>query len=297
MLSRRTDLALEARALCPDAGALAGVISRTGRREGFAVTTVEITDDRGAEALGKPMGRYVTLELDPLLRRQPDSFSRAARALSAELQTLLTVPDGAPVLVVGLGNRSITPDLLGPMALDHTLVTRHLVTGASDFFGSYRPVSALAPGVLSATGMESAEIAAAVSSSLRPACVIVVDALASRSLSRLCRTVQLADSGLSPGSGVGNHRLALDRASLGVPVLSVGVPTVVDAATLALDVLEESGLEEPEPDALCGLGSDLFVTPREIDAQVSALAKLLGYGLSMALNPQLSVEDLMALLE
>lgn len=297
MISRRTDLALEARALCPDAGALEGVVSYTSRREGFAVTTVEITSAGGAEALGKPMGRYVTLELDPLLRRQSDSFSRAVRAFSAELRALLPISDAAPVLVVGLGNRSITPDLLGPLALEHTLVTRHLVDRASDYFGSFRPVSALAPGVLSATGMESAEISAAVSSALRPSCVIVVDALASRSLSRLCRTVQLADSGLAPGSGVGNHRVALDRATLGVPVLSVGVPTVVDAATLALDVLEESGLGEPKHDALCGLGADLFVTPREIDAQVAALAKLLGYGLSMALNPQLSVEDLMALLE
>lgn len=297
MLCRRTDLALEARALCPDAAALEGVISHTGRREGFAVTTVEVTDSRGAEALGKPVGRYVTLELEPLLRRQPDSFSRGVRALSAELRALLPIPDSAPVLVVGLGNRSITPDLLGPLVLDHTLVTRHLVAGASEHFGSFRPVSALAPGVLSATGMESAEIAAAVSSALHPACVIAVDALASRSLARLCRTVQLANSGLAPGSGVGNHRLALDQASLGVPVLSVGVPTVVDAATLALDLLEDAGLDQPDPDALCGLGAELFVTPREIDAQVAALAKLLGYALSMALNPQLSVEDLMALLE
>lgn len=297
MLIRRSDLALEARALCPDAGALRGVVSRVRDREGFPVTTVEVTSPEGARALGKPVGSYVTLELDPLLCRQADAFSRAASALAAELRSLLPGDSASPVLIVGLGNRNITPDILGPLVLEHTLVTRHLVSAAPAHFGDCRPVSALAPGVLSATGMESAEVTAAVSSALRPACVVVVDALASRSLSRLCRTVQLSDTGISPGSGVGNHRMALDQETLGVPVLSVGVPTVVEASTLALDILEESGLGDVEPEALCGDGADLFVTPREIDAQIATLAKLLGYGLSMALNPQLSLEDLMALLE
>lgn len=294
MLVRRTDLALEAQALCRDSAALSGVISRETLRDGFPVTTVEVTTEAGAKAIGKPLGRYVTLELDPLLRRQPGAFERAAAALSAELRLFL--PEG-PALVVGLGNRAITPDLLGPMTLDHLLVTRHLVSAAAEYFGEYRPVAALAPGVLSATGMESAEITAAVSSALGPACVVVVDALASRGLSRLCRTVQLSDAGISPGSGVGNHRQALDRNSLGVPVLSVGVPTVVDAATLACDLLDEVGQDVYEPDSLAGLGAELFVTPREIDAQVASLSKLLGYSLSMALNPHLTVADLLALLE
>ena len=297
MLVRRSDLALEAQALCPDAGVLRGVASHVRDRDGFPVTTVEVTSPEGARALGKPVGSYVTLDLDPLLSHQTEAFSRAASVLAAELRALLPGDPGSPVLVVGLGNRNITPDLLGPLALDHTLVTRHLVSAAPAHFGDFRPVSALAPGVLSDTGMESAEITAAVSSALHPACVIVVDALASRSLSRLCRTVQLSDTGISPGSGVGNHRMALDQETLGVPVLSVGVPTVVEASTLALDILEESGLGDVEPEALCGCGEDLFVTPREIDAQIATLAKLLGYGLSMALNPQLSLEDLMALLE
>lgn len=297
MLIRRSDLALEARALCPDAGALRGVVSRVRDRDGFPVTTVEVTSAEGAKVLGKPVGSYVTLELDPLLSRQAEAFSRAASVLAAELRALLPGDPGSPALIVGLGNRNITPDFLGPLVLEHTLVTRHLVSAAPAHFGDCRPVSAMAPGVLSATGMESAEITAAVSSALRPACVIVVDALASRSLSRLCRTVQLSDTGIAPGSGVGNHRMALDRETLGVPVLSVGVPTVVEASTLALDILEESGLGDVEPEALCGGGGDLFVTPREIDAQIATLAKLLGYSLSMALNPQLSLEDLMALLE
>ncbi len=299
MAIRRTDLALEAHQLQLEerAGALSGVISRESSREGYAVTTVEVRSGSAARALGKEIGRYVTVELDGLLRRETDAFPRAVEALSAELQALLPVEKDAPVLLVGLGNRAITPDLLGPLALEHTLVTRHLVTGAPEHFGSYRPVSAITPGVLSSTGMESAEIAAAVTSALHPACVVAVDALAARSLSRVCRTVQLSDTGITPGSGVGNHRSALNAATLGVPVLTVGVPTVVDGATLALDILAQAGREELDPDALAGQGADVFVTPREIDTQVADLAKVVGYALSMALNPHLTVDDLMLLLE
>lgn len=299
MAIRRTDLALEAHQLRVEAGEhdLPGVISRESTRAGYAVTTVEVRSEQGAQALGKEVGRYVTLELDGLLRRETDAFPRAVEALAAELEALLPVKEGEPVLVVGLGNRAITPDLLGPLALEHTLVTRHLVTGAPEHFGSYRPVCAITPGVLSSTGMESAEIAAAVTSALQPACVVAVDALASRSLSRVCRTVQLSDTGITPGSGVGNHRSALTQASLGVPVLTVGVPTVVDGATLALDILAQAGREELDPDALAGKGADVFVTPREIDAQVADLAKVVGYALSMAFNPHLTVDDLMLLLE
>ena len=294
---RRTDLALEARQLCAQSAELPGVSSRESVREGFAVTTVQVLDEEGARILGKPVGRYVTLELDGLLRRETDAFPRAVHALAAELEALLPPEPKAPALVVGLGNRAITPDLLGPLTLEHTLVTRHLVAGAPEHFGAFRPVSAIAPGVLSTTGMESAEAAAAVAAAVRPDCVLVVDALASRSLSRVCRTVQLSDTGITPGSGVGNHRMALTRESLGVPVLSIGVPTVVDGATLALDILAQAGREELDPEALGGQGADVFVTPREIDTQTADLAKVIGYGLSLALNPQLTVDDLMLLLE
>lgn len=301
MAVRRTDLALEARQLWMESAAgtaaLKGVDARESIREGFPVTIVEVLDDQGEKALGKPVGRYVTLELDGLLRRETDAFPRAASALAAELKDLLPVGTVEPALVVGLGNRAITPDLLGPLALDHILVTRHLVAGAPEHFGNYRAVSAMTPGVLSSTGMESAEITAAVTSAVKPGCVLVIDALASRSLARVCRTVQLSDAGIVPGSGVGNHRAALTKESLGVPVLSIGVPTVVDGATLALDILAQAGREDIDPEALAGQGRNLFVTPREIDAQVADLAKVIGYGVSMALNPHLTVDDLMLLLE
>ena len=135
------------------------------------------------------------------------------------------------------------------------------------------------------------------SGAAKPAAVLVIDALASRSLERVCRTVQLSDTGISPGSGVGNHRSALNRDTLGVPVLAIGVPTVVDGATLALDILAQAGVDGVEPESLGGRGSDLFVTPREIDVQVAALAKAIGYGINLALHPQLTLADLELLLE
>ena len=192
-------------------------------------------------------------------------------------------------MVVGLGNLAITPDLVGPLAVDHTLVTRHLVAHLKEF-AHLRPVAALAAGVLATTGVESGQLIQAVAERLRPGCIVAVDALASRSVERLCRTVQISDTGIVPGSGVGNHRMALNRQTLGVPVLAVGVPTVVEASTLAMDLLgREEGEDLP--------GRELFVTPREVDSRVADLARVIGYGVSLALNPELSVDDLTMLLE
>ena len=302
MAVRRTDLAVEARQLWEETAAgttkLEGVTAEERERNGFSVTFVEILNEHGAQALGKPVGKYVSLELDGLLRREEDAFHRAAQAIADELREMLdTITDKAPVLVVGLGNRAITPDLLGPLAAEHLLVTRHLVEGVPEHFGDYRPVSAIVPGVLASTGLESAEITTAVAGTAKPAAVVVIDALAARSMERICRTVQISDSGIAPGSGVGNHRSVLDRATLGVPVVSVGVPTVVDGATLALDILAEEGIENLEPQTLNGRGADLFVTPREIDTQVACLAKVIGYGIDLALHPNLSLSDLEMLLE
>ena len=294
MDQRRTDLAVEAAQLWRErggVGALPGVESRESKREGYPVTTVKILDCRGEQALGKPAGTYVTLTLEGLARRENDAFGRAARAVAAELTPLLKLSKGSPVLVVGLGNRSITPDDIGPKAADHTMVTRHLVEQVPEHFGSFRPVAALAAGVLGTTGVESGELVRAVAEKVRPACVIVVDALASRSLSRVCTTVQLADTGITPGSGVGNARAALDRASLGVPVIAVGVPTVVDGATLAADLLAEAGQAHLDPQALQGAGEGLMVTPRDIDARVTDLAKVVGFGINLALQTGLTVED------
>ena len=295
MLKRRTDLVVEAAELwresAPGAGKLPGVESREALREGYKVTTVKVLDDRGAEALGKPVGSYVTLSLDGLARREEDAFGRAVRALAAELRPLLPRDEKAPALVVGLGNRSITPDTIGPKAADHTLVTRHLVDMAPEHFGSFRPVAALAAGVLGTTGVESGELVRALVDKIRPACVLAVDALASRSLSRVCSTIQIADTGICPGSGVGNARAALNEETLGVKVIAIGVPTVVDAATLTCDVLAEAGRGDLDPQALDGAGDGLIVTPKDIDSRAADLSKVIGYGIDLALHPHLTIED------
>ena len=280
---RRTDLAMEARELWQERAGqtaqLPGVRAEERKRAGMPVTVVQVLDERGEQALGKPRGTYVTL-------------TRAVEAVAAELGELLEQIDlkKGPVLVAGLGNRAITPDAIGPRVHDCTLVTRHLVGRMPEQFGHLRPVASVSAEVMGSTGLESQELVASVCQSIRPCCVIAVDALASRSLDRLCRTVQLADTGISPGSGVGNHRAALDEESLGVPVLAIGVPTVVEGATLAADLLGCDRLPQSAP------GRDILVTPRDIDRQVADLSKILGYAISMALQPGLGLEELELLL-
>ena len=291
MLKRRTDLAMEEKELYEGAGLLSGVKSQDREREGYPVNVVDILDATGSLALHKPVGKYVTLTLDGLKRREPDAFGRAVRALAAELEALLSLPESASVLVVGLGNRAVTPDAVGPLATGHTLVTRHLVESLPEQFGSFRPVASIATGVLGTTGMESGEIVASLCHSLKPDAVVAIDALASRNLGRVCSTIQLSNTGIVPGSGVGNARAALDEKTLGVPVVAVGVPTVVDGATLAADILAEAGKGELEPEALQGHDGGIFVTPRDIDERVADLSRVIGYGLTLALQPGLTMED------
>ena len=271
---------------------LPGVEAREEMREGIPVTRVSILDRRGEEALGKPVGTYVTLTLDGLARREENAFGRAARAVAAELGELLELPSSrGPGAGGGAGQPSHHPGRCGPQGPRvHPGDPAPGTAGAGALRGPADQWHPCLPAVLGTTGMESGELVRAVSERLRPACVIAVDALASRSLKRVCRTVQLADTGIAPGSGVGNHRAALDRASLGVPVIAVGVPTVVDGATLAADLL---GTEELPP---LGEGRDLMVTPKDIDSQVADLSKVIGYGIDLALQPSLTLEDLDLLL-
>lgn len=291
----RTDLAMEARQLWQERAdrttRLEGVRAREETRRGLRVTRVEVLDERGQRALGKAPGTYVTVDLAGLARREEEIFPRAVKTLAEELGKLMgRLPRRACVLVVGLGNRAVTPDCIGPEVYRHTLVTRHLVEQLPEQFGALRPVAALAPGVLGTTGMESAETVQAVCAALHPALVIAVDALACRGVERLCRTVQLCDTGIAPGSGVGNRRWALDRESLGVPVIAVGVPTVIDGASLAADLRGEE-----ETEALLK-GRELLVTPRDIDSQGADLAKVVGWAIDLALQPGLTMEELELLL-
>ena len=279
MKQGHTDLALEAvenfRLGTPPEGV--SVAEFTDR--GFTVTEVRVTDRRGAEALGKPEGRYVTVGLSPCLHREADFFPRAAACIAARLRALLPpIEGGQAVLVAGLGNRAMTADAVGPLTLESVLVTRHMVCAGPECFGAFTPVAAVASGVMADTGMEALELLHGAVQAVRPAAVIAVDALAARSRHRLCATVQLGDTGLIPGSGVGNHRHALNRETLGVPVIAAGVPTVIAA-------LPDGGGDEP-----------LFLTPRDIDSRVRELGRLLGYGITLALQPSLTVEDITGLL-
>ncbi len=291
MLTIRTDLAAEARDLWRESAGettrLPGVRARDEEAQGLPVARVEILDAEGERALGKPPGVYLTLDVAALWRREEGIFARVVRAMAELLGPLL--PEG-PVLATGLGNPAMTPDALGPRTLDHLLITRHL----QEVLPGFRPVAGLGAGVLGTTGLEVAEWVRGAAEHVKPAAVVLIDALAARGLDRLCSTVQLSDTGLIPGSGVGNHRMALNRETLGVPVLSVGVPTVVDAETVARDLLADSGAEEAP--LLAGRGRRLFVTPDSIDAKIRELAKVVGYGLNLALQPDLEIEDLDALL-
>lgn len=286
----RTDLAVEAIENHKTAAALPHVRQSDRTLEGFAVHEVRILSDDAAREIGKPQGRYLTLELDALIRREEDAFPRACKALSTLLRELLPHPNDGPVLIAGLGNRMITPDAIGPQTADHVIATRHLVAQSPAIFADWRPVSALAPGVLGQTGVETGEVICGVLDRVRPAAVIAVDALAAGRLSRLLRTVQLADTGITPGAGVGNARAALNEETLGVPVIAVGVPTVVDGATLAHEISSQLG--QPACEALDDLSQPVMITTRDIDREVADISRMIGYAVNMALHPHLSVADI-----
>ena len=286
----RTDLAVEAIENHKTAAALPHVRQSDRTLEGFAVHEVRILSEDAAREIGKPQGRYLTLELDALIRREEDAFPRACKALSTLLRELLPHPNDGPVLIAGLGNRMITPDAIGPQTADHVIATRHLVAQSPAIFADWRPVSALAPGVLGQTGVETGEVICGVLDRVRPAAVIAVDALAAGRLSRLLRTVQLADTGITPGSGVGNARAALNEETLGVPVIAVGVPTVVDGATLAHEISSQLG--QPACEALDDLSQPVMITTRDIDREVADISRMIGYAVNIALHPHLSVADI-----
>ena len=291
-MAKRTDLAMEARQLWQEQAdsttELPGVKARQSNVRGIGITTVEILDAEGAKALDKPVGSYVSLQWDRHLLRDPDGFARLAQALGKQLRRM--VPRQGTVLVAGLGNSAVTPDAVGPKTLEHLVVTRHL----GEYFPQLRTVCAIAPGVLGTTGLESVEIVRGTVERSGCACVVVVDALASASLCHVCNSIQLTDTGITPGSGVGNSRMAFDAASLGVPVVAVGVPTVVDAASLLQQYSHENCQKYGETETNCY--KNMMVTPRDIDAGVCRLSRLLGYGISLGLHRTLTVSDVSCLI-
>lgn len=287
---RRTDLALEAAEMAA-LGEDEGFFHKRVVLDGVEVTEAEVRSQGASERLGKARGKYVTVELTRALRHEYGALERVCGVLAGQLRRLL--PETGTILVMGLGNRKITPDALGPLAQERVLATRHLAGKAPGELGRLRPVAALAAGVLGTTGVESGELARAVVERVRPGCVIAVDALAAGSAERLCAVAQLSDSGIAPGSGVGNHRQGLNEETLGVKVIALGVPTVVDAGVLTARALERAGVEEPEPEG----EETLFVTPRDIDEKVALCAKILGFAIDLAAQPGMTVEELELLVE
>lgn len=276
MMQRRTDLAME-RLSGLGEGPVPGVAAEEWRQEPLSVHRVIVLDERGEQTLERPVGQYLTAQLDRDASWDSQWMWESAKALASLLGPLL--PETGPVLVAGLGNRAMTCDALGPLALEHLMVTRHLIRAMPETFGSLRPVSALAPGVVGTTGLETAELIRGAVRQAQPAAVIAIDALAARSLERLCRTFQLSDTGITPGSGACNPRQGLNRHTLGIPVIALGVPTVVEARTLALDLVPEGRLDEKTaPDA------GMLVSPKDIDLQVAKCAKVLGYAINLALQ-------------
>lgn len=279
----RTDLASEARRMAADGendlSPLPGVEARLEERGLCSLFRVQILDRRGEEALGKPAGRYCTLETGALVPRGDPRFRALAECLAGELRALLPPGEG-PWLVAGLGNEAVTPDALGPLALKSVPATLHLKAGGDALFRDFDEVAVCAPGVLASSGLEAARQLGALCRELSPRGLLVVDALAGAEAARLCRSVQITDAGVAPGSGVGNDRAPLSRETLGLPVVALGVPTVIDAALL-------------------GDGSmrGMFVTPGDIDESVRRAARLIGWAIDLALHPRLGFEALAELLD
>lgn len=290
----RTDLALEAREIwkesAEETSELSGVSARELVSNGFPVTRVKILDEEGERALGKKRGSYITVELSGISRRETETFPQAIETVAAELSQILPESRGC-VLIVGLGNDGITPDAVGKSTVENIIVTRHLVDTLPELFGSLRPVSAVTPGVLGMTGVESGEIIRGVSDKVKPDFIIVIDALASLRLSRLCKTVQITDTGIVPGSGVGNARTAITRETMGVPVIAIGVPTVVDIATIIRSFADDSGIDIA-PEKLSEYSEKLLVTPKDIDIHVSDIGRILGYAINSVLQTGMSIEEM-----
>ena len=288
----RTDLAVEAEALQGEkAASMSGVRMKREERFGIEATVVEIHSEKAAKEIGKPKGTYITLDVGSVLRREKESVRNAASCIGSYLRELICLHSQLPVLVAGLGNREVTPDAIGPQTADKILVTRHMLRELPKVFGHFRPVSAVVPGVLGTTGIESAQTVAALTRHTEAAAVIAVDAIAARDTGRLCSTVQISDTGIAPGSGIGNGRMALDKKTLGIPVFAVGIPTVTDAATLAHDLMERSGRDVDE-EFLRQHSGGMIVTTSDIDRRISELADIVSMGINYALQQDMTMEEL-----
>ncbi|UUZ85472.1 GPR endopeptidase [Paenibacillus sp. P26] len=321
--SVRTDLALEAHNTASSAGSpIPGVHSSDMEQDGIRISVIDIASAEGSRALGKLPGHYITLEALELRKQDTDFQDRVATVFAQQFEKFLqklNIGPNASVLIIGLGNWNVTPDALGPMVVENVMVTRHyfeLMPGQVN--PGYRPVSAVAPGVLGTTGIETGEIVQGIVDRSKPDLVIAIDALASRSLERVNTTIQIADTGIHPGSGIGNKRKGLTLETLGIPVIAIGVPTVVYASTIvnnAFDLMRDhfrqqtantgqilgliDNMQEQERlqlvrEVLNPLGHDLLVTPKEVDQFIEDIANIIASGLNAALHEAVDVNNVAA---
>jgi len=314
--STQLDLALEAKELASSTHGLSdelpGVHTEIWEEEGIRITRIEVQNEEGSRAIGKLPGHYITIEVPGLRRKDTKLQDRVATCFAQEFERFLDhlkVPKDAKVLIIGLGNWNVTPDALGPLVVENTMVTRHYFELMPDqVHPGYRQVSAVAPGVLGTTGIETSDIVHALVEKLKPDLVIAVDSLASKALERVNTTIQIADTGIHPGSGIGNKRKGLTKQDLGVDVIAIGVPTVVYASTIVtstmdmlirhfkrrtdntkqifglMDQLSEAERLELIKEVLNPIGHDLLVTPKEIDEFIEDIANIIASGLNAALH-------------
>ena len=319
-----TDLALEIAEQLSDESGIDGVDMDIEKVDCIKVTTIKVTNEAGANAMGKPVGNYITIESPAIKEADVDSHEQIMRIMVDKLAAIragLNIAENASVLVIGLGNQDVTPDALGPQVVSKILVTRHIIDSLpKSLLGGLRSLSALSPGVMGQTGIETAEIVKGLVQNTNPDLVIAVDALAARNISRINQTIQIADTGISPGAGVGNHRTPLNQKTLGVPVIAIGVPTVADASTFVNDALDMF-LAELAHDSPASLkdGADffamlneledidkkkvikntldpvigsMFVTPKEIGEVVRWLSNIIANAINMSMHKGITKDDI-----
>ena len=315
--SIRTDLAVEAREILEESNndLNDGIEIKSQQSDEMKITHVKITNEKGSINMGKPVGTYITIESQKLREGDNICHENISKNLKSCLSEMIDSKKDAVFLIVGLGNWNVTPDSLGPKVIDKILVTRHMLnTLPENIMSSVRSLAAIAPGVMGVTGIETGEIIKGLVDKLKPDTIIAIDALAARKFSRINATIQISDTGISPGAGVGNKRMMLNKETLGVPVVAIGVPTVVDAATLASDTidmvlshvkgssdgvfckgLEDMGEEDRYSlvcEALNPYEQNMFVTPKEIDMVIERLSKIIAGAVNSTIHPGVEIADL-----
>ena len=322
MINIRTDLAVEAKEIYESENKnsknkIPGVSVKEYTDNEIKVTDVQILDDDGEKAMGKPKGTYITIDMPKFTHYDTGIMENVSRVLSKSISNIIKLDDSMTALVVGLGNWNITPDAVGPKVISKIMITRHLKQLIPDSIDEgVRPVCAIAPGVLGITGIETGEIIKSVADKIKPNLIICIDALASRKMERVNSTIQIGNTGISPGSGVGNKRMEISERTLGIPVIAIGVPTVVDAATMANDtidlvidemvkqstqggefytMLKNIDKEEKQrliQEVLNPYVGGLMVTPKDIDIVIDSVSKIIATGINLALQPALGLDEI-----